>query len=76
MQMTKIVIYCPQGSGTLRQQLTILHMLHMLHILHLLYILHILNSVEQGLQFEGIVVFDLLFFILLIFRQLWLSCRG
>ena len=32
----KIAIYCPQGSGTLRQQLTILNILHILHILHYL----------------------------------------
>ena len=32
----KIAIYCPQGSGTLRQQLIILHVLHILHILHIL----------------------------------------
>ena len=34
---TKITIYCPQGSGTLRQQLIILHALHILHILHILH---------------------------------------
>ena len=39
----KIAIYCPQGSGTLRQRLTILHILHILFILHILYILHILQ---------------------------------
>ena len=39
----KIAIYCPQGSGTLRQQLTILHILHTLHILHILHILYILH---------------------------------
>ena len=32
----KIAIYCPQGSGTLRQQLTFLPILHILHILHYL----------------------------------------
>ena len=41
--MIKIAIYCPQGSGTLRQRLTILHILHILFILHILYILHILQ---------------------------------
>ena len=38
--MIKIAIYCPQGSGTLRQQLTILHILHILHILYSLPSLH------------------------------------
>ena len=37
-----MALYCPQGSGTLRQQLTILHILHILHILQILHILHIL----------------------------------
>ena len=35
--------HIPQGSGTLRQRLTILHILHILFILHILYILHILQ---------------------------------
>ena len=30
----EIAIYGPQGRGTLRQQLTILHVLHILNILH------------------------------------------
>ena len=29
-----MALYCPQGSGTLRQQFTILHILHILHSLH------------------------------------------
>ena len=33
-----------QGSGALRQQLTILHILHLLHILHILYSLPSLHS--------------------------------
>ena len=37
----KMAIYCPLGSGTLRQQLTLLHILHILHIMHILHILHI-----------------------------------
>ena len=35
--IVKIAIYCPQGSDTFRQQLTILHVLHILHILHILH---------------------------------------
>ena len=38
------LIYRPQGSGTLRQQLTILHILHMLHILHIIHNLHLLHQ--------------------------------
>jgi hypothetical protein len=37
MLVLKLAIYCQQGSGTLRQQLTILHVLHILHILHILH---------------------------------------
>ena len=35
--IVKRAIYCPRGRGTLRQQLTILHVLHILHILHILH---------------------------------------
>ena len=41
----KMALYCPQGSGTLRQQLTILHILHIPHVLHILHILHILHYI-------------------------------
>ena len=51
-----MALYCPQGSGTLRQQLIILHILHVLDILHILHtlikqcyivltVLHCLNKV-------------------------------
>ena len=50
----KIAMYCPQGSGTLRQQLTILHSVQILHILHILYILHILHILHSLLSLLGL----------------------
>ena len=42
-----MAVYCPQGWGTLCQQLTILHILHILAILHILHFLHILHSLHS-----------------------------
>ena len=50
----KMDLYCPQGIGTLRQQLTILHILHILAILHIIYILHILHSLYSLLGLLGL----------------------